>query len=184
MKIFPGWELSGWEIFGWEFSGWELSGWEFSWVGIVQVGLILGGNFLWWKFSGWELSGGNHPGGSFHVTVISPDLTRHWATCKRGLYVKSYCFFQAIAQRFKKYKLFQKLFMKVKPLSQMVYNQCGQATDNNDMFCLLNLLSLLLHLSFLNPKISFFIGKMDGVGGEGGRGSERDVAQEYSRKQT
>ena len=40
---------------------------------IVQVGLILGGNFLWWKFSGWEISGGNHPGGnfpggSFHVT--------------------------------------------------------------------------------------------------------------------
>ena len=42
-------------------------------MGIVQVGLILGGNFLWCKFSGWELSGGNHPGGnfpggSFHVT--------------------------------------------------------------------------------------------------------------------
>ena len=40
---------------------------------IDQVGIILGGNFLWWKFSGWELSGGNHlggnfPGGSFHVT--------------------------------------------------------------------------------------------------------------------
>ena len=34
-------------------------------MGIVQVGLILGGNFLWWKFSGWELSGGNHPGGNF-----------------------------------------------------------------------------------------------------------------------
>ena len=49
------------------------------------------------------------------------------------------------------------------------------------MFCLLKLLSLLLRLSFLNPKISFFIGKMDG--GAGG-GSERDVAQEYSRKQT
>ena len=32
---------------------------------IVQVGLILGGNFLWWKFSGWEISGGNHPGGNF-----------------------------------------------------------------------------------------------------------------------
>ena len=173
MKIFPGWELSGWKIFGWEFSGWE-----FSWVGVVPVGIFRvgallggscpGGHFLWWKFSGWELSGGNHPGGSFHVTVISPDLTRHWATCKRGLYVKSYCFFQAIAQRFKKYKLFQKLFMKVKPLSQMVYNQCGQATDNNDMFCLLKLLSLLLRLSFLNPKISFFIGKMDGGAGGGG----------------
>ena len=24
--------------------------------------------------------------------VISPDYTRHWMTCKRGLYVKSYCF--------------------------------------------------------------------------------------------
>ena len=28
-----------------------------------------------------------------------------WMTCKRGLYVKSYCFFQTIAQRFKNYKL-------------------------------------------------------------------------------
>ena len=41
-------------------------------------------------------------------------------------------------------------------------------------------ISLLLRLSFLNPKISFFIGKMDGRVGR----SERDVAQEYSRKQT
>ena len=40
-------------------------------MGIVQVGIILGGNFLWWKFSGLELSGGNHPGGSFHVTIIT-----------------------------------------------------------------------------------------------------------------
>ena len=71
-------------------------------VGIFRVGALLGGScpgghFLWWKFSGWELSGGNHPGGSFHVTVISPDLTRHWATCKRGLYVKSYCFLETIS---------------------------------------------------------------------------------------
>ena len=68
----PVWDLSGWEfsrvgvvlvgIFRVEFSGWEFS-WvgavrvgifrvEFSWARIVQVGLILGGNFLWWKFSG------------------------------------------------------------------------------------------------------------------------------------
>ena len=40
-------------------------------MGVVQVGLILDGNFLWWKFSEWELSGGNHPGGSFHVTDIT-----------------------------------------------------------------------------------------------------------------
>ena len=46
-------------------------------------------------------------------------------------------------------------------------------------------ISLLLRLSFLNPKISFFIGKMDGGGGVGGGVcAERDVAQEYSRKQT
>ena len=43
--------------------------------GIVQVRLILGGNFFWWKFSVWELSGENHPGGnfssgSFHVTLF------------------------------------------------------------------------------------------------------------------
>ena len=37
--------------------------------------------------------------------VISPGQTRHWTTCKRGLYVKSYCFFETIAQRFKNYKL-------------------------------------------------------------------------------
>ena len=53
----------------------KLSGWEFSWVGVVRVGLILDGNFLWWKFSEWELSVGNHPGGnfpggSFHVADI------------------------------------------------------------------------------------------------------------------
>ena len=46
---------------------------------VVQVGLILGGNFLWWKFFGWDLSGGNHPGGnfpggSFHVTKFSSHL--------------------------------------------------------------------------------------------------------------
>ena len=59
----------------------------------------------------------------------------------------------------------------------------GQATDNNDMFCLLSIIlccwyldekkniwkrkeiSLLLLISFLNPKISFFIRK---AGGEGG----------------
>ena len=41
-------------------------------------------------------------------------------------------------------------------------------------------ISLLLLLSFLNPKISFFIGKV------GGRGicAERDVTQEGSREQT
>ena len=55
------------------FLRWQFSGWEFFWVGIVQVGLILGGNVLFSKFSDWELSGGNHPssnfpGGSFHIT--------------------------------------------------------------------------------------------------------------------
>ena len=28
--------------------------------------------------------------------VVSPDYTRHWTTCKRGLYVKSYCYFETI----------------------------------------------------------------------------------------
>ena len=37
---------------------------------IVQVGVILDGNFLWWEFSWWELSGGNHPGGSFPSTLL------------------------------------------------------------------------------------------------------------------
>ena len=51
-------------------------GGEFSWLGVVRVrifwvGVILGRNFLWWKFSGWELSRGNHPGGSFHVTLLN-----------------------------------------------------------------------------------------------------------------
>ena len=68
MKIFPGVNLlcgnflggnfMGESFPGWEFSELEFSGWEFSWVGIVQVGLILGGNFFRWKFSGWELSDG------------------------------------------------------------------------------------------------------------------------------
>ena len=44
-------------------------------MGMVQVGLILGGNFLLWKFPGWELSGGNHPGGSFHVTNKTDNRT-------------------------------------------------------------------------------------------------------------
>ena len=34
-------------------------------VGIVQVEVILGGNFPRWEFSGWELSDGNHPDGNF-----------------------------------------------------------------------------------------------------------------------
>ena len=37
--------------------------------------------------------------------LISPDQAPHQTTCKRGLYVKSYCFFEIIAQRFKNYKL-------------------------------------------------------------------------------
>ena len=37
--------------------------------------------------------------------VISPDQTRHWTTCKRGLYIKSYCFLETRASRFKIYKL-------------------------------------------------------------------------------
>ena len=41
--------------------------------------------------------------------VISPDQTRRrWTTCKQGLYVKSYCYFETIAQRFKNYKLYWK----------------------------------------------------------------------------
>ena len=70
----------------------------------------------------------------------------------------------------------------------------GQATDNNDMFCLLNIIlccwyldekkniwkrkeiSLLLLISFLNPKISFFIRKAGGGGGV--VCAEHDVTQE------
>ena len=43
-------------------------------------------------------------------------------------------------------------------------------------------ISLLILLSFLNPKISFFIGK--GEGGGGGVYAKRDVTQEGSREQT
>ena len=39
--------------------------------------------------------------------VISPDQTRLWTTCKRGLYVKSYCLFETIAQWIKNYKLYK-----------------------------------------------------------------------------
>ena len=38
------------------------------------------------------------------VCYIMIRQTPHWTTCKRGLYVKSYCFFETIAQRFKNYK--------------------------------------------------------------------------------
>ena len=30
-------------------------------------------------------------------SVISPDQTRQWTTCKGGLYAKSYCFFETMA---------------------------------------------------------------------------------------
>ena len=60
-------------------------------MGIVQVGLILGGDFLWWKFSGWELSGGNHPGGGFHVT-IKPTMQRICIPCN------PICYFKEISQ--------------------------------------------------------------------------------------
>ena len=36
--------------------------------------------------------------------VILPDQTRHWMTCKQSLYVRSFCLFETIAQRFKNYK--------------------------------------------------------------------------------
>ena len=36
--------------------------------------------------------------------VKSPDYTRNWTTCKQGLYVKSYYFFETIVCRFKNYK--------------------------------------------------------------------------------
>ena len=47
------------------------------------------------------------------------------------------------------------------------------------MFEFIFKISLLLLLSFLNPKISFFI-----VKGGGGTCAERDVTQEESREQT
>ena len=37
--------------------------------------------------------------------VISPHQMRHWTTYRPGLYVKSFCFFETIAQQFKNYKL-------------------------------------------------------------------------------
>ena len=50
-------------------------------MGIVQVEVILGGNFFWWGFSGWDLSGGNHPsgnfpGGSFPSTSLSIKIAK------------------------------------------------------------------------------------------------------------
>ena len=41
----------------------------------------------------------------YNLLVISADLTWHWTTYKRDPYVKSYCFFETIAERFKSYKL-------------------------------------------------------------------------------
>ena len=41
----------------------------------------------------------------FFCYVTWFDETQHWRPCKRGLYVKSYCFFELIAWRFKNYKL-------------------------------------------------------------------------------
>ena len=48
--------------------------------------------------------------------VISPDWTRHWTTWKRGLYVKSYCFFETIVYWFRNYKL---LWAKVLSTNQI-----------------------------------------------------------------
>ena len=39
--------------------------------------------------------------------VISPDYRRHWTTCKRGLYVKSYCSSETIAQRIKEHSSYR-----------------------------------------------------------------------------
>ena len=39
--------------------------------------------------------------------VISPDYRRHWTTCKRGLYVKSYCSPETIAQRIKEHSSYR-----------------------------------------------------------------------------
>ena len=78
-----GLQLSGVEISwvgifqGRNFPGGNCPGWGLSWVGIVQVVVNLGGNFLWQEFSGLALSGGNHPvgnfpRGSFHVADKDP----------------------------------------------------------------------------------------------------------------
>ena len=81
----------------------------------------------------------------------------------------------------------------------MVQNQFGQATDNSEVFCFLNIwcflccwylvekkiiwkrkeISLLLLLTFLNPKISFFVGKGAGVC----VCAERDLTQEGSSRE-
>ena len=39
------------------------------------------------------------------LSVISLDWKRRWTTCKRGLYFKSYCFFETTAKRITNYKL-------------------------------------------------------------------------------
>ena len=41
----------------------------------------------------------------FFCYIIWFNETRHWRSLKRNLYVKSYCFFETIALRFKHYKL-------------------------------------------------------------------------------
>ena len=43
-------------------------------VGIVQMGVILVGNFLSCEFSEWELSGRNHPGGFLHSYILEFSL--------------------------------------------------------------------------------------------------------------
>ena len=51
------------------------------------------------------------------------------------------------------------------------------------MFKFIFEISLLLLLSFLDPKISFFIGNKRG-GGEGGGFAEHDITPEGSQEQT
>ena len=52
--------------------------------------------------------------------VISPDQTRRWTTCKRGLSLKSYCSFETKAKRIKIQKLTNRFQVNVPFLFHLV----------------------------------------------------------------
>ena len=59
--------------------------------------------------------------------------TRHWTPCKRGLFVKSHCFFETIAQRFKNYNL-SSLFQKMRIHDNLVPYHVSGTLSNNVLF--------------------------------------------------
>ena len=91
-----------------------------------------------------------------------------------------------ISNCFQMFKLYSNVRIFIRMLKECVFSACSwkmaSSDDEKKNIWKRKEISLLLLLSFLNPKISFFIGKIGGSVCD--VCAERDVTQEGSREQT